>query len=341
MNIVIGPMKLILNEDDSFVPPQLDQLIKYSWCTLPEAVFALTELPKNGHFLSKIRIPQREDIHSEITEDRHDLILPENLSFNPTNYSKEFQKIFHAINEAIHNNQLAGRHFFIAPSIDILVKPYDVILWAINMQYTLPGDLQKALLIKQIKQRQLFPWLEKVKTMIVAQYSKLENPDMTQNEIIDSDLMKKYGKNFKAKYQTKNNSEFEVYADVSRQLKKDISVALGNSKQFIIKRIPYALAKRRGYFECNFELLKSIIDTCVRLVSEKVGLEKIRILSIAEFIDLMMRDKIIKLYVKEAPQIVIQFIERTIKEVYDPFNSILFQEMLFKNMPKQWNVKLE
>jgi hypothetical protein len=148
--------------------------------------------------------------------------------------------------------------------------------------------------------------------------------------------MVKYGKNFKSKYLNKDHPEFKVDADVYRQPKKDIAAALENSKRNKVERIPQVLAKKRANFDCDFALLKTVISTAVELISfEFVGFEHIRKMDSSEFMNLMTSDNIIKQYLKQSPQIVIQFIERTIKEIYDRFYMLCFHEMMFKSMRKE------
>jgi|LakMenE18May11ns_1017448.scaffolds.fasta_scaffold9937921_2 hypothetical protein len=324
-------------EHEPSMLPQINQFIENRWWTILEAAFVLSGFPEYG--ISMAFITPNYDFPSDILEDRPFFYLPSHFHFNPENYSKSFQIIFRELNKDIHNKKIPSREFFVDEGIHNLVKPCEVILWAINKNwknYNLPSDLQNALSIKQNKQRQTSPWLDKVKGMIVAQYCKLDNPNMTQDEIINSALMKNYGKNFEAQYQTIQDLNFKVRADVRRQLKKDISAALGSTKCFRIRCIPEALIKRKSYFECDFELLDSIISTCVNIVSyEKMGLESIQNMNMAEFIDIMMKDKIIKMYLKNAPLIIEQFIKKRIRKIYWKFGELLWHQA-FKGLPETW-----
>lgn len=321
------------NKGEPFIPPPLDVFIDLVWWSVLEATFALTEWPKYDHFYCDTS----KFIPPDTAGNRHKFIIPSYLPFNLKSYNSEFQQIFCAMNEDINDNKLEGRRVKIEEGIYHLVRPYEVILWAIKMQRTLPLNIQEVLSIRQIFQIQEKPWQKKVKVMIVSQYYKLAHPNATKNEITRCDWMKKYALNVKS-----DNQYRQLQKDYSQSCKKGSPGRPKKdkedefaSKTERLKMIPEVIKKKGSVFECDFFLLDSAISTAVNLISfEIIGLENICGMNLDEFMNWMLGDKLIKLYLKNVPQIIEKFIKKIITKVFGHIREIIFWNKASQTMCK-------
>jgi hypothetical protein len=172
--------------------------------------------------------------------------------------------------------------------------------------------------------------------MIVKQHYSLINPTLTPKEVIDSVLMKKFVKESKNKNQDRQINK--DIARVSKPRKKGWQVSIDVTKKTTkepLKIIPEVLRKCETHFECDFALLHTVIFSVVWIKSfEILGIERIRTMSLSEFMLAMIRDKIIKLYLKDSPSFVVLYIERTIISFYE----LLSYATKARQMLKQENV---
>lgn len=309
------------------IRPLLETFIKHTWWTVLEATFVLTGWPEYEH--SWANIGPAGIIPSDICEDRPVFFLP-SYELDLKKYTKEFQKIFNALNHDIDNQLLSGRHCLIDRGVYNLVSPFDSILWALTKGCSLPVDLQEALSIKQRKQKQSKPWQKKVKVMIVGQYYKLSSPRAKKEDVINSEWMRKYV----CKIEHKNQS---------RQIRKDYSIISENGRSgrpkkednipdltdlVSLKPIPQVLLRGKK-FECDFDLLETTISTAVWIKStELIGLEQIRHMNLPEYLEIMERDDVIRLYFADSPQIIGLFIQRVIKKVFYQIADIFYWQSI-------------
>lgn len=306
-----------LNIQLDFLSPEIDDFLKHDFWTEFEAVCVLTGWPKPN--LHKLEID---------FEGKPFFIFPK-TSFCVKKCSKDFQNVYFAILEDIKNGTLKYGNSFEGNGHNYLFHPYDLLLWAIRKKIRLSYDLQKALSINIKRQRQMEPWRNKVEIMIVKQYVTMLHGEITPNKIIDSHLMQTY-----VLQSTNANRPRQLLKDISKVSKKR-SRGWQNNKMHGSKEslmiIPEVLSRHGKIFECDFVLLKEVIMICVFLRSYEIeGMDRILEMKLPEFMLTMVRDEIIRLYLEDSPAIIVQFIERTIEEIYDQFSD-LFE---YENAPK-------
>ena len=294
--------------------PLMEEIHKHSFLTNFEATCVLTTCPKYC-----IRVDNLSSL-----DGKPYFIVPSE-TFYLRDQSKEFKNIFDAINDDINSESFNGIWMPISKNVDYLIKPSDLIMWAIRHNFSLPLNLQKALSIEITKPGKLESWRGMVNNMIVAQYTQLSEKETSPKKILGSPMMRTYVPD--------SNSKSE---NVLRRLKRDISRISKKRKpgwQEIndnetqdrlepIKIIPEVLEEALGeggiYWKVNFALLREVIITAVFIkIHELEGVRKIRKMRLAEFMLLMIRDTVINRYLKESPSFIVYFIEITIKEIHE------------------------
>lgn len=255
--------------------------------------------------------------------------------FVPKTLGRKFSKIFEKLDRAIQTSELPSRQAKIAPGISYVVEPTNLFFWALSNDIVLPKYLQAHFCISQMSERQLNPWKTKVKSKIVAQ-----NEIAKYNSENVSDLIK-HLEDFNIKILRKDlNTLFEMKGMNGRP-PKDCKKLL-NHRHFKIKALPEVLKFHNKKFYCNFALLKEAINSAVNYIAEHIGcwgfhekgwLDREDVCPI--FINEMLNNRVIHLYVKDSPKIIYDFVigilQRTFYRLQDKYEHVRFVSSIGSN----------
>lgn len=293
------------NHERVYIKGHISNWLKYEWWSGFEAVLILTGYLSEleSWSFSYCNIPEESNFFSN----RPMYMIP-TINFDIieiSEYSIEFQTIYNRLNTTYRCSRFSKRNYVSNNGLNYLVKPLEFMLWAIENGYDLCQELQEALRIRIVRQRQQIPWRDKIKDIIVAQCHLRKFPSDSIKKIAEGDLMKKYGRKYE-------------YVDQRKKLERDLrgSRVKTKSGENVFQSISQVISRRKGVCVCDFSLLKTLIFTATRLISiEIMGKERIQNMSHEEFMKLMKEDEIIQPYINDVPKIVELFIEDKINFV--------------------------
>ncbi len=171
---------------EPFVPPDAHAFLDKGLWAINEAVHMIVGWPKENLILSTIT-PLPENIKSV----RSFYYLPEVAGvYYPESIKKIYFEVFNDLKKSIEEEALAAIYHHLDSGIFYLLRPQDVMLWALLKGYILPNDVQEALNIRQMKDSKSTKALEKkVRVKVSAQYLLSKNPDLNVTQICKDPLL--------------------------------------------------------------------------------------------------------------------------------------------------------
>jgi len=323
--------KTRLTPSEPFTPPSLTVFLKHKYWGIHEAAFVLTNWPNKDLFECYIT-PLSEDVK----EDRSFFyMLPHDRSFDPYMFGKEYQRVFCDIKTSIENKTLPARFEYLFDGVSYLVSPQDLIVWALLRGRVLPEILQKELRIYQIKKKSTKPLQKNVKKKILAQFCLSKNQAMSMEELCRE-----------VKYlDDSENSDYTASRRVINELFDSQGVrgrpSIGEKKprKYTPKPILEVVEfSSDGLIHYQFPLLKDAMLLAAQIKLQIISEDQPLKITKEEFLDKFMNDDVVNLYIKNAPELIVNLVRRFGEQAlidYESFQSQLAFIQKFLDSPNQ------
>lgn len=296
------------------LPLVINHWLFFDWCEVYEAAFILTDWLEN---MIAIGVPDiiRDQFGRGVIYAPSERLLKKTLN-------EKTSEVLLQMRRSIENGELnahlvnlsLGKSY--GKNVSYLVRSHDLISLFLLKGFILPHQLQQALSIYQLKDIQLYEDLQKrVKNLTVAQYILNKNPKLIKNDLINEnkpwlDWFKRFG--------TAAESQDKEYKAVLRDLENEIfpkSKKLGRKpKNEICLQKFRAISEVKGDLEgishyC-IPLLKTVAVTITKIKFWLIGQGQEQLLKLTEqeFVNEILKDKIMELYSKGASSNVLKLI---------------------------------
>ena len=295
----------------------LNQMLSYNFWELHEAAFMLTTWPKNI-CLSGIPLPSSDQIN------RTFLYVPEgrlNKKILPISTQKLLYKLKEAVEKgelfAISRNLLLNR--FYGRNVSYILRSQELILWALLKGFFLPLEMQKAIEIPQIKSSSNKNLINKIKNQTVGQYLFKHNLHLNISNSCNHEWMQLFGTAKISKDSEKKairraiNELFNSKGKAGRPA--EISLKKDNLK-CLIKVLPDVIQKdENGSIKYNIQLLQAVIITASKINIHLLGLNNLSEMTENDFINYLLKDDIINLYLQNASNSIKKIINKFILDI--------------------------
>lgn len=261
--------------------------------------------------------PIRSD-RVEISETSKPYLIIPSDPFDPKKCEAAFQLIFNILNEDLEYEKLSGLRCRIGKGVNFMIRRFDGLVWAMDNKLIFPIELQAALSIRFKQARKLTSWCRKARLMIFKQFCTLLRKKVLPIEIWRDSMMQCY---------IRMSGDERTH----RQIQKDMALVsekrepgwqadpsnLNNVVEEPLKIISAVLENQEGYCECDFILLKEVIWTAVFIIAHEV-LEPAVVtrMTLPKFVQEMVGNEVIGLYVKNSPPFVVHYVKGEIAKFY-------------------------
>lgn len=325
--------------EDPFCPPATDTFLHHKYWAINEAVYVLTHWPKTGLVLGSL-----SPLPEEIKAYRKDFFLPRaNKQFNPEN--QNVNNVFKEMKKSIDNCELEAVFCHLCKGVSYLLRPWDVIAWALLKGYFLPIDLQEALGVFQMSiTKQSLPIQRKVRMKIVGQFLvPIHKTNVTK--IIEDDLMSLFGiagesedKELKSPRKAMNEL-FLTKGKRGRQPKIRIE---RTDREYIPEAIPEVLKMdTKGRRIYHFPLFQLAMTTAVRIIIHQMDKKRLFKMPLDEMLQEFQSNEIVKLYLDESSEFVLKLALKFAEIPLRNFKSILTHQHLIEHWEFDENGHLE
>jgi hypothetical protein len=317
-------------ETNSTPQPDLIELLTKDLCTFTEGVCLLTEWPKDYLYYTSIM-----PLGGSFPTERRGFYLPKGCKeFIPQ--TDDAKKVYHKLKRSIEVSELKTKFFpnklFLGYFIDLI----DLIFWALTNDFVLPKKLQRLTKLHQIPDRKLNKSLEmKIKHKIIGQFEIHENPSLSVTEILDGELMSKFG-NLHEKATVEDLEYFtnrrltgnddlktyrmhvnELYSEKGRRGIKPKNKSKINPRGYQPMPIPEVLEKDpNGQCHYHFESLRIAMVTAAKIVMYKMGRDEFKNHTYEEFKHKFESHPVVRLYLDGTAEMVEFYIKRVTKQAH-------------------------
>ena len=292
--------------------PTLSSLLKFNFLGLHEAAFLLTEWPREGYFECSL-----SPLPEEIKKDRSFFYMPHKLRLNFESMHSESKRAFIELKKSIELGELPARSEYLFEGVSLLVNTEDLILWALFKGFILSKELQRELGFGQIKNPKENGHLpNKVKNKIVGQFVLSMEPNLKlAAEIYKHPLMQLFKEEKKHENGEPTDKEHKavlrsinkLYNSAGKRGRPAASCSPPN-RLYVPKAIPEVMLKDdKGRVYYHFPLFKVAMELAAHIKMTQLGKERLLKISKSEFMNELLNDDVVFLYLENAPQIVLKF----------------------------------
>lgn len=293
-----------------FIPPPIEEFIKEQYWTINEAVHVLVGWPKEINlFPVTLSLSERD-----IILQRTIFYLPcPDSPFDPKTFGKRFNEVFMQMKKSIEKGALEAKFGCSSDSVTCLISPEKIILWALNKGLSLPNDLQRATNVHQIgNQKTSEPKRTKVQRKIASQFILYRQPDANSSDICKDHLLKQLlalDKTVDKELKAIKRAAGKVFTE---QLKRGRpSQKNRQNGSYLPKEIPEVMQRDPdGIIRYHFPHLRIALETAMRAKILMYDDEDLRRMSLKVIFLEFLQDPIVKLYLPEPSDLVLEFAQQ-------------------------------
>lgn len=299
---------------EPFTPPPVKELLKEGYLAINEAVYVLTGWPKFGLFHSTI-----SPLPEEIKAIRSFFFLPgPKEKFNPQ--ALKVNNIFKEMKLSILNGELDAKFIHLCEGVSFLIRPWDVVVWALLKGYSFPMDLQDALEMYQAPDKKFSKSNQlKIQAKIAAQVLLEMDPTLTVTNIINQPFMHFFRNNRNCKDKERKavrRAANEVFSEKGKRGRPPKDPNKRTTRKYFLKPIPgVMMIHSSGKRLYHFQTLRIAMQAAAKVIIHQVKNEKLNRMTLSEFWDKFTNHKVVKLYLEEASEAVLAFVHKFVIQV--------------------------
>jgi len=291
----------------------LEQMLSFEFWELHEAAYILSSWP-NNIILSGIPLPTSKQINRTF-------LYTTNGRLNKKNLPLKTQKLLFQLKKSVEDGELFAfsrnllLYRFYGRNVSYILRSNEVVLWALLKGLFLPLDLQKAIKIYQIKASRNKDLTNKVKNQTTGQYLISKNPHLNVSKMCEHEWFLLFGTAKESKDFEKRairRALNELFDSKGQKGRPSTNSPQKKGRKYKQKALTDIRREDADGLKYNIQLLQIAIAAATKINIHFMELNKLSRMTENDFVNHILSDDVINLYLDKAPSSIINLIKKFI-----------------------------